>query len=876
MSGGCAPGGHGGQEHQPWNLVTEDEILALLGTIQRKSSWLNKWQQLAAFIRPHEPDWRAYADPSKYKAPVIMEVHPHLAQHGGQIRMIEGLLKLGFVINGSDGCTFVLNHKHASEQLEKLRTEKKRQRGILGHAGRRESKEKQHVTWQMPKDSSRAPRTPASRGTDPIPSPASPLPSAALGHQQALQPSQGSQQAPDTKLEVASLLSVSASCEGASYCDTSTSGGDEASDPNTVETRHVTDYLKEQVRELTRQVRILRAAALSSTTKPVVPCIIHYNYSAPTVGHHPVRLVVNYLDPDLAPYRVAIQLKSLNGTDGWYSPPCSIIDHQYVVFLAPPNPPGSYPVTLFGTSETGRLLKYCQSTWLEYKVTPEDTKSGEDSKPETSQWQKDARSVSLTNTSGIARTSPHGPRTTRQGSASDIRERQSCMKGSRRPKPDRRSSVTSGTSSAAPRNPPYHALGPNFPVRSQSVFAQPSPSSSAPLPLQAPPSPSKASAPLAVPAAVKPEADPAQAKHEVSLSLQHRREGITHHQINEHNALNVIPLCQGDLSEGPDTVDPTSDLKSHSEMKSEFTSDIAEEEQAEDDDDEVWQTRQFRALLPSREPDAEHPPLTKEMLELLTLGHGFDKEEIVRSFASRSIEASMKAVNFMTSKGTRSGGSLRSTSPVYPIVVASLDLQSTTSPTRSLSTVQPRQPLNGGTHNTNSASSSASTSTYSGRELAKARHPGSVDLTTDSSPLYARGFSASCESEEQASQAAQSDSGAPCFLAATTPPSCYSPAAGSGSLGVGFAMDGLSASYPSRLTRAKSSTFDKDSRDSLRLSSTERTSGHSVRPQTPLSQLHYMHPLSQQSPPSTSRPPSGRASSANTPVSQNTSLSTSP
>ena len=524
-----------------WGSVNESDVITLLSSVSKRSPWIVKWQTLSGFVYPYEWDWRAYSDNRRYSepGPVTLEVHPYLGKHGHRIKMQEGLLKLGFIPQSE--CMFVLDATQAQEKLDLLRD--RRQRMLLA----KKRKEKQHVTWHIPSEAS-----------------------VSVTHDDE------------------SLLSVSA--EGASYCGTSTaSGGDGDASELASDTAEI---LKEQVRELTLQVRMLRAASLAATpvSKPVIPGIVDRGYCAPTAGNYPVRLQVNFLNPDAAPFRVAIQLTSKKGS-GWGSPPCSVLDHQYVVFLAPPNPPGSYPVTLFGTTATGELKKYCPSTWLEYRVI-EDIENQSDTG--TNSTAIPARGSSIPS-----------PR------MKQVNEIQSCIKGARvKAKPDRRGSIASAGSSLRKE-------------QQQSPIAQTLNSSG---------------------------------------TQQHR--GLTHHQMNEHNAMNIMPICHVDPSEGPDTFDPTSDLKSHSEMKSEFTSDIAEEETRDDDDDEVWQTRQFRALLPPSSEDTEHPPLTKEMLEMLTLGQYFGnctKSDVVRSLSAKSVNFATRA-----SKGSLGGTtSLRSNSPVY-------------------------------------------------------------------------------------------------------------------------------------------------------------------------------------------------------------------
>eukprot|EP01063_Lacrimia_lanifica_P012546 TRINITY_DN1921_c0_g2_i1.p1 TRINITY_DN1921_c0_g2~~TRINITY_DN1921_c0_g2_i1.p1 ORF type:complete len:874 (+),score=269.07 TRINITY_DN1921_c0_g2_i1:58-2622(+) len=646
-SGSPAPASSGGGEGRGaadraparppgWEAVTEAEIVQLLSSIPKRTPWIMKWQLLRDFIRPYEPDWRAYTDKAKYAGvPVVLEVHPFLARHGGQIKMQEGLLKLGFVRVSDSASRFFLDHKLAQEKIERHKHDKKRMKSILSNSSKRE---KQHVTWNIPHLGMHG-----SLSSSGWPSPA----------------------AADDVKENSSLLSVSVSGDGGtSFCGTSTSEIDDgdvsdlqdpaaaASESGSVSRSQQgsgrpaepfskeAECLREQVRELTRQVRMLRAASLAAPAqaRPTAPFIIKRNYIAPVSGNYPVRLQVNFLDPDLAPYRVAIQLRSLMKGSGWHSPPCSVLDHQYVVFLAPPNPPGSYPVTLFGTTDTGQLKKYCPSTWLEYQVDDE-LESGDGSlvvPPATA-------------TRAAAAATPSGH---------SLAERQSCIKGSARRSArtgagmDRKSSVASQGSISAP------------PAAAAAAGGTQSPST------------------LAVLAGTDGK--------EVTLSLPStRREGLTHHQINEHNALNIItPGAPVDPSEGPDTFDPTSDLKSHSEMKSEFTSDIAEEEDTalrDEDEYEVFQTRQFRALLPTdHADDAEHPPLTKEMLEMLTLGRGWDKADCMNL-----PPATMKhAFNVMSmtqhSKGGTAGGSqsaaasvsLRSTSPLYSSALVAVDVAS--------------------------------------------------------------------------------------------------------------------------------------------------------------------------------------------------------
>jgi hypothetical protein len=153
--------------------------------------------------------------------------------------------------------------------------------------------------------------------------------------------------------------------------------------------------LEQEVRELTKQLRILKArevasnsstaavAAAASTAAsaaspaegtPVSPELIAptpqivlggKGLIASTTGGSLVCVPVNYLDPDLVPYVIGL---SGHGTQRLI--PCTVVEHRFVVFVAPPANRGSFAMTLLCTVGA-QLRRYAKSVWLEYK--PSDT-----------------------------------------------------------------------------------------------------------------------------------------------------------------------------------------------------------------------------------------------------------------------------------------------------------------------------------------------------------------------------------------------------------------------------------------------------------------------------------------------------------------------
>lgn len=98
----------------------------------------------------------------------------------------------------------------------------------------------------------------------------------------------------------------------------------------------------------------------NETTIPTIELQPDRPLTASTHSSTLVCLPVNYLDPDCAPYVV-----SLASHKGRMLIACSIVEHRYVCFIAPPNPTGSYAVALLCTRD-GALQRYTKAVWIEY------------------------------------------------------------------------------------------------------------------------------------------------------------------------------------------------------------------------------------------------------------------------------------------------------------------------------------------------------------------------------------------------------------------------------------------------------------------------------------------------------------------------------
>lgn len=117
---------------------------------------------------------------------------------------------------------------------------------------------------------------------------------------------------------------------------------------------------------------VLRAQGSPASSHPPVPQTIlpaGRSLVASTSGGSIVCLPFNYLDPDAAPFVVSVAM----GAQGFHLIPCSVVEHRFVLFVAPPHPRGSLAVTVLCTRE-GSLRRYAKSVWLEYRP-PESTKT---------------------------------------------------------------------------------------------------------------------------------------------------------------------------------------------------------------------------------------------------------------------------------------------------------------------------------------------------------------------------------------------------------------------------------------------------------------------------------------------------------------------
>eukprot|EP00760_Papus_ankaliazontas_P022975 PhM_4_TR19099/c0_g1_i1/m.29895 len=129
--------------------------------------------------------------------------------------------------------------------------------------------------------------------------------------------------------------------------------------------------LEQQVRDLSRQLRQLRSTSSRATPapseqqQPTSPKDPHIILTSPlvasTLGGSVVPLQISALDPDCMPYCISLSMNTERRIV-----PCTIVDHVYVVFVAPPHPAGSVSVALM--CGPGPLLRrYCRSVWLEYR-----------------------------------------------------------------------------------------------------------------------------------------------------------------------------------------------------------------------------------------------------------------------------------------------------------------------------------------------------------------------------------------------------------------------------------------------------------------------------------------------------------------------------
>eukprot|EP00742_Colponemidia_sp_Colp-10_P015582 GILJ01017797.1.p1 GENE.GILJ01017797.1~~GILJ01017797.1.p1 ORF type:complete len:653 (-),score=85.43 GILJ01017797.1:105-2063(-) len=95
----------------------------------------------------------------------------------------------------------------------------------------------------------------------------------------------------------------------------------------------------------------------------IVPAIVNKNQLVASVaGNAVVCLEVNYLDPDVAPFVVCV-----SSVGSRWLCPCSIVEHTYILFVAPAHRRGSVSVSLLCTTESGSLKRYTKAVWMEYQ-----------------------------------------------------------------------------------------------------------------------------------------------------------------------------------------------------------------------------------------------------------------------------------------------------------------------------------------------------------------------------------------------------------------------------------------------------------------------------------------------------------------------------
>ena len=126
--------------------------------------------------------------------------------------------------------------------------------------------------------------------------------------------------------------------------------------------------LEQEVKELTKQLRIFKsreASTVSESPELTAPTphimLMGKGLMASTAGGSLVCIPVNYLDPDFVPYVVGLSGHGISRLI-----PCTIVDHRFIVFVAPPANRGSFALTLLCTVGT-TLKRYAKSVWLEYK-----------------------------------------------------------------------------------------------------------------------------------------------------------------------------------------------------------------------------------------------------------------------------------------------------------------------------------------------------------------------------------------------------------------------------------------------------------------------------------------------------------------------------
>lgn len=258
--------------------MTDDDVAAVIGVVSHgnRRVWELRWRHFGAIVRPFEPDVTAYDDPLRYPQPVVVEVHPRLLRIDGRVKLLDGLLRLGFVRGRRRG-QIVRNVAAAEAALLGRRAMRQARRG-------------------PPSVSSTGPCSTCSGGGADLPP--------------------GS----DCWSETASLSHLShASAAGDAVA---------SSAPSTVV------ELEQQVASLTSQLAALRAVASAARPPPPPPTAFALadRQGCGSEGGGRVKIVAdNPLDADMAPYVVFV--------DG-VPVPTTVVSDTAIEFTAPPHPPG--------------------------------------------------------------------------------------------------------------------------------------------------------------------------------------------------------------------------------------------------------------------------------------------------------------------------------------------------------------------------------------------------------------------------------------------------------------------------------------------------------------------------------------------------------
>eukprot|EP01062_Namystynia_karyoxenos_P023468 TRINITY_DN19077_c0_g1_i1.p1 TRINITY_DN19077_c0_g1~~TRINITY_DN19077_c0_g1_i1.p1 ORF type:complete len:1051 (+),score=269.11 TRINITY_DN19077_c0_g1_i1:90-3155(+) len=786
-----------GDREDSWGEFSEERMLRLLERRGQRAHHL--WSLTQELVRPWEADVASYRDRSRYPGgPPELEVHPVLSNHGphhcksARARVSAGLLAIGFVPVTGDGRRFAYSPHRARSQRALFSKERRRRRreklqrlsagdDVAGAAAARDAGAA--ATPELVVEEAVC-KTQAALDDDDttIGGREDSQPRHVRWHPGTLMPSESRL----TELDSASFTkdsvisggdgggsSFCGSTAGAETVDEEQDAASQRSQPESTMSAADNASLRLQVRELQREVRLLRLQAQRQQPHPAGPRLLG-SYSAQVQGQQ-VRLHVQFLDPDAAPFRVGLRL----GQADWTLFGCTVRSGQWVFFAAPPHEPASVPLALFGTAEDGTMRKSTKATWLEYRAAPDPGLTDAVAPPELPSPSA-ARDPPLQHpavpphaaTAGppaLAPAAPAAPRATGEGGSG-----RGIMKPRRgRPAPHpgggigqtalRRSSIASlGTADGtqreappAPAAPPqraqgtggagnaavaqsagapppqegtaarHSATGGENGVAHRGVQARPEDDIRTPV-LQRTGSnsfarsageasgarqPRRAYAPQRnAPGGPAEEADDdaseprgaaqgaasagrslaaagstpgSSRKHHIIeaaaaaawplMLTQPTGSGLTHHQINQHNALqrlSFLPAGSGAVgsaafsatSEGQDYC--VSDHKSYTGPASELTSDLGGEDDEEDHD--ILQSIQFRALRTNRSADCDGAgapqPLTRETLQLLSqeqqaqLAAGGVLQGLAdRGLAPPSVSASRASVGAGSNQGSKAG-----------------------------------------------------------------------------------------------------------------------------------------------------------------------------------------------------------------------------